>query len=192
MLAALLVAGGAGAQPPPADSEQAQRELAARQAFVAGRYSEALELFARLYADTQHPTYLRNVGRCYQRMKQPEKAIDSFRDYLRIAHPPPEARAEVEGFIAEMEALERQQRAQRDAPAPAPPRPSTSAALDEALVRRAPEPPPPSRTWLWVGGGAVLVAAAAVTAFLLLRPTTVGTACAPHDCTLPTTRVDTR
>ena len=42
-----------------------------------------LELFAKLYAETLQPVYLRNIGRCRQKMREhPDKAIDTFRDYL--------------------------------------------------------------------------------------------------------------
>ena len=59
-----------------------QRELKAREAFAAQRYQDALDLFAKLYAETLHPIYLRNIGRCYQKLGQPVKAIDAFQEYL--------------------------------------------------------------------------------------------------------------
>ena len=62
-----------------------QRELKAREAFAAQRYQDALDLFAKLYAETLHPIYQRNIGRCYQNMGQPDNAITSFREYLRRA-----------------------------------------------------------------------------------------------------------
>src|SRR5947207_15867329 len=62
------------------------RELQAREAFAAGRFQDALDLFAKLYAGTLHPTYLRNIGRCYMNLGQPDKAITSFHEYLRKAH----------------------------------------------------------------------------------------------------------
>ncbi|HVV51344.1 MAG TPA: hypothetical protein VHO06_16865, partial [Polyangia bacterium] len=49
-------------------------EMKAREDFAAGRYDEALELFAKLYAETLNPIYLRNIGRCHQKLKQPDKA----------------------------------------------------------------------------------------------------------------------
>ena len=79
------------------------QELQAREAFAAGRYQEALDSFAKLYAETLHPTYLRNVGRCYMNMDQPDRALNSFREYLRKAKDLSAAeRTEVEGFIDEM------------------------------------------------------------------------------------------
>ena len=95
--AAALAAGDEGA------------ELKARTHFAAGEYKEALEIYARLYAETMHPTYLRNIARCHQNLGNPDKAISSFREYLRKARDlPPDERAEIEGYIAEMEQLKQQ------------------------------------------------------------------------------------
>jgi len=88
------------------------RELKAREEFAAGRYEVALDMFAKLYAETLHPNYLRNVGRCYQNMGEPDKAISAFREYLRKAEDlPPKQRAEIDRYILEMEALLRQRAA---------------------------------------------------------------------------------
>ena len=93
------------------------RELKAREEFAAGRYQEALDIFAKLYAETLHPIYLRNVGRCYQNLGDPDKAIISFRDYLRKRKTiEPDERREIEGFIAEMEELKKQREAAATAP----------------------------------------------------------------------------
>lgn len=181
-----------------ADRAEDQRESVARQAFTSGRYAEALALYQGLYTDTQHPTYLRNVGRCHQMLKQPEQAIASFREYLRIGRNlTPAMRQEVEGFISQMEELQREREAKKAAapppPSPPPPRP---APLDEVLVQKPQKPPAEqpasgSRTWWWIAGGAAVVAAG-VAGFFLLRPGAPGPACAPGDCTLPPFRVDTR
>ena len=103
------------------------RELKAREEFAAGRYQDALDLFAKLYAETLHPIYLRNIGRCYQNLGEPDRAIASFRDYLRKAKSlRAEERKEIEGFIKEMEELKRSRGAgersqRRVAPTPATP-----------------------------------------------------------------------
>src|SRR5262245_14649727 len=60
-------------------------EMKARTHFAAGEYKEALEIYARLYAETMHPTYLRNIARCHQNLGNPDKAISSFRESLRKA-----------------------------------------------------------------------------------------------------------
>jgi hypothetical protein len=146
------------------------RELEARKAYAAGRYKEAIDLYSNLYAATLHPTYLRNIGRCYQNLEEPQLAIKSYQEYLRKANVTAAQRREVEGFIAEMEALKKRQgEAAAPAPtpmAPAPPAPalpapaapaasstivatpappvarSSSSSVD--LAARAPEPDAPS------------------------------------------------
>jgi len=88
------------------------RELKAREAFAAQRYQDALELFAKLYAETLHPIYLRNIGRCYQNLGQPDQAITSFREYLRKGkNLREEETREIEGYIKEMEELKRSKEA---------------------------------------------------------------------------------
>jgi tetratricopeptide (TPR) repeat protein len=142
-----------------------------REAFVTGRYERALELFGKLYAETLHPTYLRNIGRCYQNLHDPDRAISTFRDYLRKAPAlSAKERGEIDGYIAEMEALQRKQAGEAR---PAPAEPVHLAARPEpppppmVTARLAPEPAP-SRWWLWTGLG-VVVAAGVVTAVLLAR-----------------------
>jgi hypothetical protein len=130
------------------------RELQAREDFATGKYDRALELFGRLYAETLHPTYLRNIGRCYQYLGDPEHALISFRDYLRKARGLDAAeRQEVEGYIGEMEALRRrreeQASGQRLVTGPPP----------EVVDRPAPARPG-SRWWIWALGGAVLAGTA--------------------------------
>ena len=95
------------ASPRPVAAEESP-ELKARTHFAAGEYKEALDIYARLYAETLHPTYLRNIARCHQNLGDPDKAISSFREYLRKAKDlPADQRAEIEGYIAEMEQLKR-------------------------------------------------------------------------------------
>lgn len=85
------------------------REMQARQAYAAGNYHEALDVYVQLYAEKLHPNFLRNIGRCYQNLGDPDKAINSFREYLRKAKDvSPTERAEVNGYIAEMEELKKQ------------------------------------------------------------------------------------
>jgi len=96
-----------------------QREMKAREAFAVGKYQEALDLFAKLYAEKLHPNYLRNIGRCYQNLGEPDKAINSFREYLRKAKAiGPDERQEVESYIKEMEDLKAKQQATTTPPNP--------------------------------------------------------------------------
>lgn len=138
------------------------REMQAREAFGAGRYQDALDLFAKLYAENLNPVYLRNIGRCYQNLEQPDRAISSFHEYLRKGKNIKKAeRAEIEGYISEMEGLKKTQEAQRNAPAfkTAPPATTAVAAgppastaqtepkaviTDRDLTAPKAEPPPPA------------------------------------------------
>lgn len=127
-------------------SADRQQELQAREAFAAGRYDQALDIFAKLYAETSDPIFMRNIGRCHQRMREPGKAIDAFRDYLAKAKKLPDAdRAEVESYIREMKELADKQERERkeaaaaeDTPVVAPVT-ATSAAAPRPL---SPLPPP--------------------------------------------------
>jgi tetratricopeptide (TPR) repeat protein len=121
------------------------RELQAREAFATGHYREAIDLYGKLYAEKLHPTYLRNIGRCYQKLKEPEKAIDTFRDYLRQAkHLPANEQKEIEGYIADMEALKERQAAQAAPAAKPSARPTEEAAATAAPVALPPVAPTPN------------------------------------------------
>jgi hypothetical protein len=145
LLMGLVVAGASGRAVAEVDS----REMQGREAFAAGRYQEALDVFVKLYAEKLHPNYLRNIGRCYQNLGEPDKAISSFHEYLRKAkglHA--DERAEVEGYIKEMEDLKRQREAAATPPPPTKP-PETTAVSNPPPTITAPPPasnPPPSLT----------------------------------------------
>src|SRR5450432_430596 len=93
---------------PSARAEGEDLDLKARTLFAAGDYHAALDIYAGLSAKTLHPTYLRNVGRCYQNLGEPDRAIGSFKEYLRKAEGlEAKGRAEINGYIKEMEELKR-------------------------------------------------------------------------------------
>jgi len=164
-------------------------EMKARTHFAAGEYKEALEIYARLYAETMHPTYLRNIARCHQNLGNPDKAISSFREYLRKAHDlTPDQRKEIEGYIAEMERLKESRAGTASPPATAPPAAPPPAPVPAAVAPPAESTPalvgPPTvtasgtssddggafytRGWFW-GVVAGVVAAGVVTAVLVSR-----------------------
>jgi hypothetical protein len=181
VLVVALAAGEAQAQ----KSGDRATEMKAREAFAAGRYEDALGLFAKLYAETLHPVYLRNIGRCHQKMRQPDKAIDKFREYLAKERKiGAEERAEIDGYIKEMETLRDEQ-----AKAAAPPPPPVTPIPPPPPINTAPYPPPPptgtasatlvsqpqpveaespiyKKWWFWTGVG-VLVAGGVITAVVL-------------------------
>src|SRR5688572_8717171 len=83
-----------------------RREVEARKKFASGQYQEALSLFVELFGETTDAILLRNIGRCYQKLGQPDLAIDRFREYLRKARSLTAGeKEEIEGYIREMEAL---------------------------------------------------------------------------------------
>lgn len=171
-------------------------ELKAREAFAAGRYEDALNLFAKLYAETLHPVYLRNIGRCHQKLRQPDQAIDKFNEYLaKEKKISPDERKEIDGYIKDMEALREEQARQKNPPPP-PPTVVTPVNPPPPQYNPYPPPPPPTTTssgmlvaqpgpteeapiykkwWFWTGIG--VVAAGTVVAVLLLSGGTTRPAC---------------
>jgi len=124
-------------------------ELKAREDFAAGRYHQALDIFAKLYAETLNPVYLRNIARCHQKLREPNEAIDSFRDYLATGKTiSPEERAEINGYIKEMEALraERADETKQAKQAAAPPPPDAPATAPVQPIAPAPAPATPAST----------------------------------------------
>jgi tetratricopeptide (TPR) repeat protein len=168
LLTAVLLAllGASAWAAPPKDS----REMKARELFAAQRYQDALDIYVKLYAEKLHPNYLRNIGRCYQNLGDPEKAIGSFREYLRKARNlPAEERSEIEGYIKEMEELKRQR---ETPPPPPPPRDEPGPRLPPPELKTPPQqliiaPPPPrqeesspvyTRWWFWTAVGVAVAA----------------------------------
>jgi tetratricopeptide (TPR) repeat protein len=97
---------GACAAAPARGGDKADpREQTARAFFATGKYQDAIQIYAQMFAERPHPNHLVNIGRCYQTMGDPDHAIPSFREYLRKAKIDAAARKEVEGYIKEMEAL---------------------------------------------------------------------------------------
>lgn len=137
------------------------KEAGARKLYALGRFAEAAEIYAQLYAETLHPTYLRNVGRCYQGMGDADRAVAMFREYLRKAKDArPEQRAEVEGFIRELESARRPPPPVAAPPrATAPPAPRKEPAPPPSVLVTAPPPEasPPiyKRWWFWTGLGVI-------------------------------------
>ncbi len=162
-------AAGAAAEPAAAPDS---RDVAARDLFRTGRYAEALSIYVQLYTETHHPTYLRNIGRCRQMMRQPGPAIDSFRSYLRQARDlAPSERAEIEGYIAEMQRLEASaapapalsttppsEAAPGQPPTWAPVAPTTGDATAAPAAHEGDASPLTHKWWFWTGIGALVIA----------------------------------
>jgi hypothetical protein len=146
-------------------------DLQAANLFQSGKYVDALAIYQRLYAETHHPTYLRNVGRCHQMLRQPQPAIESFRAYLRDARNlEPAEHAEIEGYIAQMQQLEVGAAPATSATAPGAPGWSPASSGPTATVSSPSGSEAGSgsggitrKWWFWTGLG-VLVAAGVITA----------------------------
>jgi hypothetical protein len=201
-LGTLLVTLAAAHPARAADHQVNELEMKARESFAAGRYDEALQTFAKLYAETLHPVYLRNIGRCHQKMREPQKAIDAFQDYLAKTKSgkdkiSADERAEIDGYIKDMRAL-REQDARAAAPpvtplpampvAPAPPPAAPLPVAVESPPAAAPAPQPPeeshpfyTRWWFWTAVGVVALGGIA-TAVALSSGTPQPPCTAPGGC----------
>src|SRR5580765_2604500 len=81
------------------------REREARKACFTGNVDRGVEILVDLYVETQHPNYIYNQARCFERNGKYDQALLSYEDYLRKATNLPEAdRAQVEKSIAELRA----------------------------------------------------------------------------------------
>src|SRR4029079_2899893 len=193
VLTTFLVAAAPRVPAPAAYAAKADNatEMKAREAFAAGRYDEALELFAKLYAQTLHPVYLRNIGRCHQKMRQPDKAIDKFNEYLaKEKKISADERKEIEGYIKEMETLRDEQARANTPPPPAvtpiaptnnppppnynyyppPPPPQTGTTSGTLVAQPGPpqeEAPIYKKWWFWTGVGAVVIAGVVTTVLIV-------------------------
>jgi tetratricopeptide (TPR) repeat protein len=140
-IAILLLLGAAG-KPQKSDP----REQTARAFFAAGKYQEAIDIYSQLFAQYVHPMYIYNIGRCYQNMGVPDKALVSFREYLRKEKKvTPALKQEIDGYIKEMEELKQQQQAlaERLGAVAAPAAPTAAVAPPGPAVAKpavAPEP----------------------------------------------------
>jgi len=121
-----------------------RREIEGRSWFAKGEYEKALDLYAELFAENNDPVFLRNIGRCYQKLRRPEKSIDAFREYLRRAHVRPAERDEINGFIKEMQELQASQAGTTPPPpaAASSPKPFETTAPPASSSAPAPEPAP--------------------------------------------------
>ena len=132
------------ADPAPHPSTPAERQARGQEAaknFVLGRYEEALATYLDLYIQSDgRPEYLRNIGRCQQKLKQYPRAIESFKDYLKRArHLSADERKEVQGFIADIEAQMKEDANAANGATPAP-------AMAAATKPAPPATPPPATT----------------------------------------------
>lgn len=143
LIAALLVALSA---PAAADDPKKAQALfvEGNKFYNVGDYEKALERFKDGYFVKADPAFLFNLAQCYRMLGQPEPAIREYRAYLR-GRPETPNRAEVEGFVAELEAeIKRRSEArppQGTVPPAAPPPPESATPPGQAPAAAAPPSP---------------------------------------------------
>jgi hypothetical protein len=169
-------------------ADKEKREKKALADFSAGKYQEAIDLMAELYADFQEPMYYRNIGRCYQKLGDPDRAIAAFEEFLaKGKDAPPASIADTKELIKQMQELKQKRAAEHTATPPPPPptqpvQPTVTPTTPQPTVTgplpppRDPTPaltvvePPPAKAssgghtaaWVLLGGGAALAAAGGV------------------------------
>ncbi len=148
--------------------------------FDLGRFGEAAREFEAAYEAKNDPALLYNLGQAYRADGQYQKALVSYRAFLRKSDNP-SRRPEVEARIAELQQLIEQQKAASSKPPTdtIPPNgvkeaPRATTTAPPALVATAPEQPPRTpvykRWWLWTAVGVVVAGAATGIAVALTTP----------------------
>jgi tetratricopeptide (TPR) repeat protein len=184
-----LLATSAAAQPrgraaahAEASDEGVARGLfqAGKAAYEAGRYEEALSYFEQAYEQSKRPRMLYNIGQAADRLRRDERALEAFREFLRVLPDDP-VREEVEKRIAALERAEAERKqAEQAAPAAALVTPAAAAetveppssvdAVDSSIDDPAVDSPDDggvlTKWWLWTGVGVVV--AGGVTALVLV------------------------
>lgn len=109
--AALLVMAAGPASAQSGDGTASANDEEARARFEAGEralarsdFEAALQDFERAYALSPRPGLLFNIGLAAQRARRRERALEAFREYLRLVPEAPN-RADVEARIADLEDL---------------------------------------------------------------------------------------
>lgn len=107
-----------------------------------GEYTKALELFKDGYFAKPDPAFLFNMAQCYRMLGEPEPAIREYRAYLR-SRPEAPNRAEVEGFIGDLEAEVKRRGLARPLPPAASPETAPPSSRQAPAVTPAPAPRAP-------------------------------------------------
>ena len=116
--------------------------------FKSGSYRDALAEFSAGYDATNRPAFLLNIAQSHRKLGNLEKAREFYKSYLREAPNNPQLNAEVQRFIAELDAeiAARPPVVVEQPPQLPPPTP------------KAPPEPPYVRKWTWVGLGLSIAA----------------------------------
>lgn len=104
--------------------------------YLAGNYAAAAEVFEEGYTRYPYSALLFNAGVSYQKLNDTQRALEKFRDYVRVDPAAPD----IEKVKQRISALEGQQQT----PAPADTTPGAAGAGGEAPVSQPVTPPPPA------------------------------------------------
>lgn len=175
---AVLVAGWS-----PASAEiTAEDKAAARQhfnngkgAFELGRFADALREYEQAYKLAPLPGFLFNIGQCYRNLDNHEKAIFSFRLYLKKL-PDAKNRAATETLIEELQQKAEEERIRKAQQANVPPYDpdNTRPPITDPPPIPIPRPPPGTpfykQWWFWVPVSVVVVGATSIGTYYAVRP----------------------
>lgn len=103
MLSPLVVAAGGKSQAQQLESMRRRMETGLA-LFVGGKASEAAAEFDAGYAEHPYSAFLFNAGVCFQKLGQNDRALERYREYLKIDPSAPDAEG-VKKRIAALEAL---------------------------------------------------------------------------------------
>lgn len=100
--------------PPPPEGPQMSRArdlfVEGMRAYQANDFGHAVTLLTQVDAIVPSAELAYNIAYCYQRMADPDHAVQFFRRYLETGSPSEAERTDVEARIAQMEALRARQR----------------------------------------------------------------------------------
>jgi len=112
-----------------------------QRAYDVGKYSDAIDEYAKVYEIGGNPAMLFNIAQAYRLNKQPGEAVRFYKRYLQRAPNAPN-KADVEQKISELEFDEKRSPAPPAPPPPASPAPAPAVAAPAAPPPAAASPPP--------------------------------------------------
>jgi tetratricopeptide (TPR) repeat protein len=187
-VAIFLVAALSVASPARADDKSEARAHydKATTAYALGHYADAAVEFEQAFALKADPALLYNAAQAYRLAGRRDRALELYRNYLRVFGKRAEHAADVEWHISELEKLgtTTPPPVERASLTVAPPPPATSVTAQSLVpappsLVSTPAPPPAEashpiyeRWWFWAGAGAIVVSAVVVGVVLANRKST--------------------
>jgi tetratricopeptide (TPR) repeat protein len=120
----------------------------AQKLFNLGKFDEALTEYEAAYEAKPLGDFLYNIAQCYRNLEDYDRAIFSFKKYLK-EKPDADDRAQVEKFIDELEEKKQRGEGQKFVDKPPPPPPPIVVAHDDPFYKK---------WWFWTGVAVVGVA----------------------------------